>query len=1497
MSDKPTRHRKNRNAAKRVQERMSGNGARGDTSTSSTAGTQVSNADFGMIPLAEAQKVKRMRDEPKLPKHVAMETPNGQQFVHLPGLPPSSTPGVSAFDALFKSRRTEVPLPTLVDNLMLHVMSPGPALEINMDDDPLTVRVKIDGPTRHHRRRVAQHQTWRDFVIPDLLRPYLQHKYRGRTRTPATCYCPKRALNVHLLDWNEVTPTRLEICACRPAAEQLLAKGYFPCAPKRPSLAFNLGMLEFITLHSTNVAPNVTAWATTLQQYWVRRHVVGNYGDTFRKRLGTALKWYQDLDTRAELAVSQMLQAQSVLGQKRVHDTEDDETAVRKRARVDELHDAIGFERPGASSSPSAIPSEGSPVRTEANTTQLSPGSPPAAELAQGEASLHPAEDEPVERRVTRAATRAANEASRTEGASSDEPSRADANEGKDDGRTATQPAVPREKLTRPSLALRLKCPLCFGGPRPALTYSKAHVILCADGNFQQKRRKSRAQDESHTYPGTRFASEAEVTAMENEVEVKRARPEKTRRRGTARLDESVLNECEESFTAAQERVSKASKGYYSDTGLIALLCRHDRVIYLVNVTTPGERQYYVLSLLRKVMLELPDDWIVGLLYDIACQLSRSIDKHSFLEEFADRFVFGVSVFHAYGHNWACQLVFHPRKRDGFGLSDGEGCERFWSAIRRLIPGLRVSGFYRRLYVLDYQVATIQARGLWNLASWLFKRHNEAKTRRAAATARLDNGAIGAIGRATLAEQWDAQVTAQLKTLPRQSATAGDKALEDIMLALGRLDELRGEQRDARKKLKKVEKLTPAEASEAQTLLCDAEDEIRRTEVAIENMRAALGARASQRWDALRGDAYLRARINARRLRAVIRASIQSHKFEREKVERSFRRHVMQQKEHSQVKDLVHRREKNVAAQVRRFNALVDQMALLAKQGKAPQRKMVLPRRLDSRKLFKLDVDDDIWQEDPGLGPQDEASLPRWQTDQDVKDGIVLLLEERRCTEEVERIEAEIVALAVWWEEEQRSLHVYLEGGEDEEDDFFLAVKERADEHSRMLAAWRSDMGKSPLALKLPAGVQGRVDEVGPGAEDECADEAVDGEEPAKAQSDDDDADDMSSIYTEDGEEEDEPGAEQWDDLDGDAESDTELVPEPKHDTQANSASAPGVSADSTKNVTRVSPEGMDVVTSSGEVQASSSPVHPAHGPDAQSGDAGHESDAGESDASDKSHAREESDAGNHPAVGLALVPGRGRYEIRYRSGRFYCDSVDLRRLDSPVAWLSGDGLAVFAELMLKSSGVTSVDVVHPEVLLNVERLTRATARGDSSDAEVARSLVAKELELTLRPTGSVKWLVLAHVPSPQHWTLVEVRWATRTIHYYDSFSTTGGYAKGVEKRVRGLLKLCGEHFKIEPNAAEWVWVGEQRARRQSNGHDCGPFAAADLVSLLNTDRPSTKKEKEMVQWRREMASTVRAVEAREFIPKRIKATSAPKPKVSLPGDVLDLVTPPGSPV
>ena len=105
-------------------------------------------------------------------------------------------------------------------------------------------------------------------------------------------------------------------------------------------------------------------------------------------------------------------------------------------------------------------------------------------------------------------------------------------------------------------------------------------------------------------------------------------------------------------------------------------------------MTSTGEKQHYALALIKVLFSHLSD------LYDIGCQLEQSCRKWGFLRSLLPRISFGISVFHAFGHQWPCQLIYHPRTCQGFGLSDGEGCERFWSAIKGLIPSLCISGVY-----------------------------------------------------------------------------------------------------------------------------------------------------------------------------------------------------------------------------------------------------------------------------------------------------------------------------------------------------------------------------------------------------------------------------------------------------------------------------------------------------------------------------------------------------------------------------------------------------------------------------------------------------------------------------------------------------------------------------------------------------------------------------------------------------------------------------------
>lgn len=75
-----------------------------------------------------------------------------------------------------------------------------------------------------------------------------------------------------LIPYPAGTSTRLlQACDCRTWAQQLVSLGYFPSAPVRPSVAFSVRLLELISVHSLNVAPNITAWATTLESFWARR--------------------------------------------------------------------------------------------------------------------------------------------------------------------------------------------------------------------------------------------------------------------------------------------------------------------------------------------------------------------------------------------------------------------------------------------------------------------------------------------------------------------------------------------------------------------------------------------------------------------------------------------------------------------------------------------------------------------------------------------------------------------------------------------------------------------------------------------------------------------------------------------------------------------------------------------------------------------------------------------------------------------------------------------------------------------------------------------------------------------------------------------------------------------------------------------------------------------------------------------------------------------------
>jgi hypothetical protein len=92
-------------------------------------------------------------------------------------------------------------------------------------------------------------------------------------------------------------------------------------------------------------------------------------------------------------------------------------------------------------------------------------------------------------------------------------------------------------------------------------------------------------------------------------------------------LPEHIYSGCKKRFFAADEDNKKGETSVFGDTGLMAMVCRHDRILFIANLRDSGEKRYYALALLKRLFLELPASWTAGVLYDIGCQLHRTITK------------------------------------------------------------------------------------------------------------------------------------------------------------------------------------------------------------------------------------------------------------------------------------------------------------------------------------------------------------------------------------------------------------------------------------------------------------------------------------------------------------------------------------------------------------------------------------------------------------------------------------------------------------------------------------------------------------------------------------------------------------------------------------------------------------------------------------------------------------------------------------------------------
>jgi len=176
------------------------------------------------------------------------------------------------------------------------------------------------------------------------------------------------------------------------------------------------------------------------------------------------------------------------------------------------------------------------------------------------------------------------------------------------------------------------------------VSYNGVHSFCCTDANFEQKRCRN-AGSADRPFPQTRqyFLSDEELDSERAYLDEKRGKGRKKKKEDEdatlpgLSLPNHVYDGCTSRFIAADESHAKAEATFFSDTGLMALLCRHGRVLWLVNLKDPGEKQFNVFALMRKLFSHLPEAWKVGLLYDIGCQLHHSMVKVCFQSNYSSK--------------------------------------------------------------------------------------------------------------------------------------------------------------------------------------------------------------------------------------------------------------------------------------------------------------------------------------------------------------------------------------------------------------------------------------------------------------------------------------------------------------------------------------------------------------------------------------------------------------------------------------------------------------------------------------------------------------------------------------------------------------------------------------------------------------------------------------------------------------------------------------------
>jgi hypothetical protein len=126
----------------------------------------------------------------------------------------------------------------------------------------------------------------------------------------------------------------------------------------------------------------------------------------------------------------------------------------------------------------------------------------------------------------------------------------------------------------------------------------------------------------------------------------------------------------------------------------------------------------------------------------------------------------------------------------------------------------------------------------------------------------------------------------------------------------------------------------------------------------------------------------------------------------------------------------MNKRTATISDTARSYNARCKEMRELIVKKKAPPN-AVVPKPLDLKTLYSVDIDDGLWQ-DIGLEEGEDSPAPSWLEDDSTQKGIKAWLNLKRSMEEKERLRRERMNMQVWvmeeWQRVNRATVTYESG-------------------------------------------------------------------------------------------------------------------------------------------------------------------------------------------------------------------------------------------------------------------------------------------------------------------------------------------------------------------------------------------------------------------------------------------------------------------------------------